>query len=278
MESRRARPCRSAAGAGCRGTLTPPIITHVAPPVEPRRVSAPKQAGKHLNYDKIIFTITGHDPFEWQRIRLMRNLMGRIIPTVITGAAGLIVMASSLFPVYFGGLRAPMLNIAIIIEGCAVLLGFMRLITTHARRIYRGQASVYSLGLIIAAVLTAVFLVLDHVSGDQPVSVSSFVFANIIRPMQSALGALLAIGLALAAVRMLRRQRRWTTVWFLLSALIVLITQSPLEGLPPVLTGLRSLIDAVTTGGLRGLLIGVAIGILATTFRVLLLFDRPQSE
>jgi len=125
-------------------------------------------------------------------------------------------------------------------------------------------------------VLTAVFLVLDRISGDQ--RVSSFVFLSVILPMQSALGALLAIFLGLAAVRMLRQQRRWATVWFLLSALIVLITQLPLEGLPPWLNGLRTLIDAATTGGLRGLLIGVAIGTLATTFRVLLLIDRPQSE
>jgi len=124
--------------------------------------------------------------------------------------------------------------------------------------------------------LTAVFLVLDHISGDQ--RVSQFVFLSVILPMQSALGALLAIFLALAAVRMMRHQRRWATLWFLLSAAIVLITQLPLEGLPPWLSELRMLIDAATTGGLRGLLIGVAIGTLATTVRVLLLIDRPQSE
>ena len=206
----------------------------------------------------------------------MRNLIGRIIPTLITGAAGLIVIASSLAPDRFGGFRTPMLNIAIVIAGCAVLLGFVRLIAIHARRIYRGQAVFYSLGLIIAAVLTAVFLVLDHISGDQ--RVSSFVFLSVIVPMQYALGALIAVFQALAAFRMMRHQHRWATVWFLLSALIVLITQLPLEGMPPILSSLRTLIDAATTGGLRGLLIGIAIGTLATTFRVLLLIDRPQSE
>jgi hypothetical protein len=40
----------------------------------------------------------------------------------------------------------------------------------------------------------------------------------------------------------------------------------------------RQFFDAFTTGGLRGLLLGVAIGIVATAFRVLLFIDRPQSE
>ena len=138
-----------------------------------------------MNYDKIYFTFTDHDHIEQQQVLLMRNLIGRIIPMLITGAAGLIVMASLLAPDQFGGFRAPMLSIAIVVAGCAVLLGFMRLITTHARRIYQGQAIFYSLGLIIAAVLTAVFLVLDRISGDQ--RVSSFVFLSVILPMQSAL-------------------------------------------------------------------------------------------
>jgi hypothetical protein len=114
--------------------------------------------------------------------------------------------------------------------------------------------------------------------GDTANMAKAVVFNDVIVPMQSALGALLAVFLALAAFRMLRRRRTFGSFCFLLSALVVLITQVPIwpDGSWPMVV--RQFFDAFTTGGLRGLLLGVAIGIVATAFRVLLFIDRPQSE
>lgn len=80
---------------------------------------------------------------------------------------------------------------------------------------------------------------------------------------------------------MVQRRRSVGAVFFLVSALVVLITQVPLpgdNGIASFLAGVRILFDAITTGGMRGLLIGVALGTLATAFRVLFFIDRPQSE
>ena len=130
-------------------------------------------------------------------------------------------------------------------------------------------------GLRFATVLeTAVAVTL--LPGDTANMAKAVVFNDVIVPMQSALGALLAVFLALAAFRMLRRRRTFGSFCFLLSALVVLITQVPID--IPALTTVRQFVDAFTTGGLRGLLLGVAIGIVATAFRVLLFIDRPQSE
>ena len=107
---------------------------------------------------------------------------------------------------------------------------------------------------------------------------TAFVFNVIIVPIQSSLGALLAIFLAAAAVRMAHRRRTWGTVWFLVSAVIVLVTQIPRTGADSVLQPIRELFNAVAMGGLRGLLLGVALGTLAVAFRVLFAIDRPQSE
>jgi len=74
----------------------------------------------------------------------------------------------------------------------------------------------------------------------------------------------------------------------LLSALIVLITQIQMpfvlnaDGsanvLGQIFNSARNLINAMTTGGMRGLLLGIALGTIATAFRVLFFIDRPQSE
>jgi ABC-type sugar transport system permease subunit len=137
-----------------------------------------------------------------------------------------------------------------------------------------------TLGLLIAERLLFV--------SDPTHPVSGFIFDHIITPMQTSLGALLAIFLAVAAFRMLRRRRTAGAAWFLLSALVVLMTQVPLpftfnadgtaNGVGQVFNLMRNVVDTFTTGGMRGLLLGVALGTIATAFRVLFFIDRPQSE
>jgi hypothetical protein len=161
----------------------------------------------------------------------------------------------------------------------------------HVQRIQQGKGAFYSIILILSAGLTLGLLIFERIvlANDPTRPISTFIFNNIITPMQSSLGAMLTIFLAIAAFRLLRRRRTLGAVWFLLSALIILITQVPLPfainsdgsaaGLfGQILKGARSLIEAATTGGMRGLLIGIALGTIATAFRVLFFIDRPQSE
>lgn len=211
----------------------------------------------------------------------MRRVFTSMAPTLVTGIAGLMTLVSFfnfLLP-GLSSLRTPLINIAVIVAGVALVMGFVHLLYTHARRLRRRQAAFYSLVLIGAALITFVVLILDRASPDR--TLTRFIFNDLIVPLQSALGALLAVFLALAAVRMLQQRRGVGAVWFLLAALAVLITQIPLPmlgGLADTLTVVRSFFDAATTGGLRGLLLGVALGTLATAFRVLFFIDRPQSE
>ena len=225
----------------------------------------------------------------------MRRIFTSIAPTIVTGVAGFITFASFFSfllsdPVSSSGvatLRNPLINIAVIVAGMAVVMGFAHLLYTHSRRLRRRQYTFYSLVLIVAAAVTLVIMIAEWAAQSDR-TVSRFIFNNVIGPLQASLGALLAVFLALAAVRMLRNRHGLGAIWFLLAALVVLITQIPLpawfnpDGTPTVLgqivTGVRQLLDALTTGGLRGLLLGVALGTIATAFRVLFFIDRPQSE
>ena len=211
----------------------------------------------------------------------MRRIFTSTAPAVITGIAGLIVLLSYIFPVtMLVELRAVLVNIAVIIAGMALLLGFFRLLNFHLRRVQQRKSG-YSAVALIVALLVFVVLVADRILN---LGATAFVFNAIIAPIQSSLGALLAIFLGAAAVRMAQRRRTWGTLWFLLSAIIVLLTQIPVMPSDQQTTGsiillsIRQFIDALATGGLRGLLLGVALGTLAVAFRVLLTIDRPQGE
>jgi hypothetical protein len=205
----------------------------------------------------------------------VRRIFTSVAPTVITFSVGILVLLSFIFPKVevLAQLRVVLVNIAVIVAGMALLLGFFRLLNFHLRRVQQRKSG-YSLVALIVALVVFSVLVADRFLN---LGATTFVFNAIIAPIQSSLGALLAIFLGAAAVRMAQRRRTWGTLWFLLSAIVVLLTQIPVSP-DSVLLPIRQFFDALAMGGLRGLLLGVALGTLAVAFRVLLAIDRPQSE
>jgi hypothetical protein len=204
----------------------------------------------------------------------VRRIVTSTAPAVVTAIAGLIVLLSFIFPAEsLVQLRVVLINIAVIVAGMALLLGFARLLTFHLRRVQQRKSG-YSLVALITAIIVLIVLVADRFLD---LGATIFVFNAIIAPIQSSLGALLAIFLGAAAVRMAQRRRTWGTLWFLLSAIVVLLTQIPVSS-GSLLLPVRQLFDALAMGGLRGLLLGVALGTMAVALRVLLAIDRPQSE
>jgi hypothetical protein len=202
----------------------------------------------------------------------VRRAFTSTVPAIITSTAGLIVLLSFIFP-ELTALRVVLINIAILVAGLALLLGFVRLLNLHLRRV-RQRKSGYSLVALITSLIVLVVLVADRFLN---LGATPWVFNAIIAPLQASLGALLAIFLGVAAVRMAQRRRTWGTLWFLLSALVVLLTQIPVSS-DSILLPVRQFLDALAMGGMRGLLLGVALGTLAVALRVLLAIDRPQSE
>ena len=207
----------------------------------------------------------------------MRRIFTSVAPTVVTGIAGFLVLLSFILPqvAVLVGLRTILIDIAIIVASIALLMGFARLLNLHLLR-FRQRRSFASLIALLTGLVVFGVLVADRFL---PFGAAAFVFNVLIVPIQGSLGALLVIFLATAAVRMARRRRTWGTVWFLVSAVIVLVTQIPPTGSAAViLQPIRDLFNAIAMGGLRGLLLGVALGTLAVAFRVLFAIDRPQSE
>jgi hypothetical protein len=215
----------------------------------------------------------------------VRRIFTSIVPIAVTFGVGLIIVVSFIPVPLFAGLtplRVVLINIAVIVAGMALLLGFFRLLNFHLRRVQQRKSG-YSLVALIAALAVFVTLVAEQLlklSGNQDVAnlpVSNLIFNSLIAPIQSSLGALLAIFLGVAAVRMAQRRRTWGTLWFLVSAIVVLLTQIPVTP-GSILLPIRQFFDALAMGGLRGLLLGVALGTMAVALRVLLMIDRPQSE
>jgi hypothetical protein len=87
----------------------------------------------------------------------------------------------------------------------------------------------------------------------------------------------LTISLLYAAIRLLRRRADLTGIVFIVTTVIVLFgsTTLPFGEIPMLGDFARWVTQVWSLGGMRGILIGVALGSLFTGLRVLFGVDRP---
>ena len=106
----------------------------------------------------------------------------------------------------------------------------------------------------------------------------TWIFDYLYFPLQATMGALLAFFIVSAAYRAFKL-RSVPALILLVSSLVVLITQLPFRAaLSPLLPAAREWIFAIpVTAGVRGILLGVALGTTATALRVLLAVDHPYA-
>jgi hypothetical protein len=208
-------------------------------------------------------------------------VLKRMLPTAVAIAVGIFVLIAVFTPYpLFDAIGTYFVDTAVIIAAFALLLGVINVLRVHARKIQRGQpASLYSL-ILIAAMLLVLVMGLPTFSGrpsgpSQPMV--QWIFDYIQTPIQASLSALLVFFVVTAAYRLLLL-RNLESVVMLLVVLIVLLGQVAL-GLIPVLPNLKEwILDVPAMAGVRGILLGVALGALLTGIRLLLGVERPYSD
>jgi hypothetical protein len=174
-------------------------------------------------------------------------------------------------------LRQVFVQWAVILVSVAMLVGVANLALAHWRKIGQEQAGgAYSILVLVSLVVTLLVVGYFGPTGDW----SLWIFNNIQVPVESSLMAILAVVLVYASARVLRQRINLLSVVFIGTVLVMLILAVPWLGIEiPGLhgpDGLRSFISQVLAiAGARGILIGVALGTIATGLRVLMGADRP---
>jgi hypothetical protein len=200
----------------------------------------------------------------------------RVRTPIAAGAAisaGMFMLAS-LFVPGFEDLRNRVLNWAILLAALALLLGMVNLLTVHIEKVLSRQQPLYSTVLIIALLATFGITVWE---GSQGVT-AAWIFNNIQVPVEASLMAVLAISLTLAAARLLHFRKDLMSIAFAIALFILLLGSGPLFGVElPFFTGTLGpyITKFLSTGAMRGLLIGVALGTVLTGLRILIGADRP---
>lgn len=196
---------------------------------------------------------------------------------IIAILSGLIVLAGYFFstPSLINA-RVTMLDWAVTLAGMAALVSITHLIFgVHLKRVSEsGSKRFFSLIVIITFLLTlaaGLYFGPAH-SGFQKVVTAIQV------PIETSLLAVLAITMAFSSLRLLKRRRTWIGVIFFLSVITFLVLNSGILAFSteiPILQTMLSGFHQIPASGARGILLGIALGSLATGIRILIGSDRP---
>ena len=210
------------------------------------------------------------------------------LSVAIAIGVGIIVLLGYFFgansagqPTILGILRDYFLQGAVVVAGMALLVGVFNLTSAHAKKIRQGGGALYSLVTVLALAITLVIgtfdLVMTYLSGEPGLTWTRWIFENIQLPIETSLMAVLVVSLTYAATRLLSRRLNFMSAVFAGFVFILLVTSIPALAaqLGPI-ANIRSWIMSVpAVGGARGLLLGVALGTIATGIRILVGVDRP---
>ncbi len=171
-----------------------------------------------------------------------------------------------------------------ILAAFALVLGLGSLIRVHIDKIRRRQQNwQYSYILFISFLITAIIGLFGGVAGDGilPTSIGNFsfdiwsIYFNVGVPLGSTMFALLAFFMASAAYRAFRA-RSFEATLLLIAAFVVMIGILPLgNSISPFLPKFAQwIMDVPNVAGQRGILFGVALGMLATALKIILGIER----
>jgi hypothetical protein len=190
------------------------------------------------------------------------------ISTAIAISVGFIVLAGYFLefdPIQ--NLRQILIRWAVILAGMAVIVGVINLLIVHWKKMSRGDTG----GGYSAVTILSLLITVAVVGYFGPASESSLWIINHI-----------AVVLIYMMVRLLRRNISLFSLIFVFTFVFIVLSNTTFWGIEvPFIhgpDGIGALIQRVPAiAGARGLLLGVALGSIATGLRILLGTDQPYA-
>ncbi len=211
--------------------------------------------------------------------------MRREVPLIITATTGFIFIIQFFVPHPPFNRTQDIFNDWVnIIIGFAIVLGVLNLLRVNLNKMSKRSkgwlfALVVILGLVIYTIVGLAFS--GGRSFQNPGSSFYWVYINVFYPLNSTMFALLAFFVASASYRAFRARNKEATL-LLIAATILMLGRVPLgeylSGWLPEGYRLSSLSDWIMdfpqTAGQRAIMMGIALGIISTSLRIILGIER----
>jgi hypothetical protein len=207
----------------------------------------------------------------------------REIPLLITAVIGLFMILSFFVPHEWVSVPADFLQAcAVIVVSFGYVLGGANVLRVNFDGIYKREPGWPFKLLLVLALLTTV--VIGAVEGEgflNPGNASRWIYDNLYSPMASTMFALLAFFIASAAFRAFRI-RTVEAAFLAVAALIVMLGRVPIGNLATgwlpeafrIGTIQEWIMDVPQNAAKRAILMGAALGVMATGLRVILGIER----
>ena len=199
--------------------------------------------------------------------------MRRVLPALVALLVGPVVLLDFFLenPI-LDAAGSFLLEGAIILAAFALILGLWNLLLVHERHIRRRERGWPGSVIILLSALGS--LGLGLVAWRTPAL--TWFYRFILFPLEASVGALLAFAVVSAAVRVWRFGSLEGSVLLVVGVVVLVGSLAPQGTALGVFAPVRNWIVSVPAlAAVRGILLGVALGIMATGLRVLLWIDRP---
>lgn len=173
--------------------------------------------------------------------------------------------------------RSLLLENAVILAAIALIMGVINMVRVHWMQLRERKGNTlyhftFFFGLIITLLIGGWFGITNPTSYG--------LYDTIVIPVEASLMAVMAISLTYLLTKIINRRKDFFSAVFLISVLVGLLISAPFLGqeIPFLSAGnsvVKSLLHLISNGAMRGILIGVALGSIATGLRLILGADRP---
>ncbi len=203
----------------------------------------------------------------------MKTKLRAPVSTAVAMGSGILLLLTYAFAL--DSIRATMLGWVVLATAAALIMGMLNLATVHVNKIRGGtRNALYSFVLVVMMFLTFAITLAQGAEGE----FSRWLFEFVQIPVESSLMAVMAVTLTYASSNLLNRRPDLFSIVFFTVLIFTLLGIGPIFGfnIPLLSDTIQPWITRVLAGaGARGLLIGVALGTIATGLRVLMGVDRP---
>jgi len=160
-----------------------------------------------------------------------------------------------------------------IISAFALVLGVRSISLRHIETVRRKRSGfIYSLFTLISMAVTALLGLIFGIGAQAPIRL---IFNNIMVPLGATMFSILAFYMASAAYRAFRA-RTFEATLLLIAAFIVMLGMVPIGNLisPHFSSIAEWLLSVPNMAAKRGILFGVALGVIATSLKIILGIER----
>jgi hypothetical protein len=209
--------------------------------------------------------------------------MKREVPLLMTAVVGIVMILSFFVPHQVVSVPADFFeNSVIIVLAFSYFLGGANLLKINFDAIYKRQPGwIYRIVLVLSMLATVIIGMAEGPGFLNPGMRSKWIYDNLYSPMQGTMFSLLAFFIASAAFRAFRI-RTFEAGLLAAAALIVMLGRVPIGNLvtmwlpePYRLQGIQEwIMNVPQNAAKRAILIGAALGVMATGLRVILGIER----